>query len=241
VVVTSKHKDFLVQLRQAIGDCGWIRSKSSGFKTVGYDFCIKRKMFYEQLLALGLTPRKSLTLKPLKVLDERFQDFLRGVIDGDGNIRRWQHPTNGREQWAVRIYGASEPFIRWLQVTVERLWHVQGFVYQQKPKNEHHHTLYTLKYGKLAARVILAKCYIQGSLALKRKRVLAAACIAGSVGWAKSKTVLDRKLWKGWKYEHVWAGRVVNRTNPHVDPTSGFVKESGGLWAGVLEWKTVDA
>ena len=177
----------------------------------------------------------------LVVVTSKHQDFLRGVIDGDGNIRRWQHPTNGREQWAVRIYGASGAFIRWLQATVERLWRVRGFVYHQKPKNERHHTLYTLKYGKLAARVILAKCYAPGSFALERKRILATACLASSVGWSKSKTVLDRKLWKGWKYEHVWADRVAKCTNPNVDSTSGLVKESGGLWAGVLEWKTVDA
>ena len=199
---------------------------------MGYDFFIKRKALYEQLIALGLTPRKSLTLGSLEIPDHGFRDFLRGVIDGDGNIRRWIHPTNGREQWAVRIYGASESFICWLQATVERLWHVKGFVYHQEPKNERCHTLYTLKYGKLAARVILTKCYTQGSLALERKRVLAAACVAGSVGWSKSKTVLDRKLWKGWKYEHVWEDRVANLTNPNIDPTSGLVKEPGGYGPG---------
>lgn len=176
-----------------------------------------------------------MTIPALAVPDHGFADFLRGVIDGDGNIRRWQHPTNSREQWAVRIYGASEPFIRWLQVTMERLWSVKGFVHQREPEDERHHTLYTLKYGKLAARVILANCYVPGSLALERKRVLAVACITGSVGWSKSKTVLDRTLWKGWKYEHVWEDRVTNLTNPNVDPTSGLVKEPGGFWAGVSE------
>ena len=118
---------------------------------------------------------------------------------------------------------------------MERLWSVRGFVYYQQPKDERHHTLYTLKHGKLAARVILAKCYAPGSLALERKRVLAVACISGSVGWSKSKTVLDRKLWKAWRYEHVWENRVTNLTNPNVDPASGLVKEPDGLWAGVSE------
>ena len=235
VVVTAKDRKFLEQLQQALGGCGYIRKKVSGFGAVGYDLVIKRSALYDQLFALGITPRKSHTLGPLQVPGYWFREFLRGVIDGDGNIRRWQHPTNGREQWAVRIYGASEPFIRWLQATVERLWSVRGFVYSQQPKDERRHTLYTLKYGKLAARVILAKCYVPGSLALERKRVLAVACIGGSVGWSKSKTVLDRKLWKAWRYEHVWENRVTDLTNPNVDPTSGLVKEPDGLWAGVSE------
>lgn len=241
LTIAAKDADFLEAIRTAAGLSCRVTKVRGGFGFVGHRLQFSSRELWQRLQRVGLTPAKSLTLGPLSVPEQRFHDFFRGVIDGDGNIRRWQHPTNGREQWAVRIYGASEAFIRWLQATVERLWHVKGFVYQQKPKSERHHTLYTLKYGKLAARVILAKCYTSGSLVLQRKRVLAVACIAGSVGWAKSKTVQDRKSWKGWKYEHVWADRVANRTNPNVDPTSGLVKESGGLWAGVLEWKTVDA
>ena len=239
--MTSRDQPFLAKLRRAIGGCGWIRGKTSGFGTVGYDLFIKRKTLYDRLFAIGITPRKSLTLGPLDVPDHGFRDFLRGVIDGDGNIRRWQHPTNGREQWSVRVYGASNSFIRWLQATVERLWRVKGFVYHQRPKSERHHTIHTLKYGKLAARVILAKCYTPGSFALERKRLLAAVCLAGSVGWAKSKTVLDRDSWRGWKYQHVWERRTTNLNNPNVDSTSGLVKEPGGLWAGVSERQTIGA
>ena len=200
-----------------------------GYGHVAHRLQIGSRVLYDRLLAIGLTPRKSLTIQALAVPDHGFADFLRGVIDGDGNIRRWQHPTNGREQWALRIYGASEPFISWLQATVERLWCVRGLVHHRQPQDERHHTLHTLKYGKLAARVILAKCYAPGAFALKRKQVLAAACIGGSVGWSKSKTVLDRKSWKGWKYEHIWKHRATDLTNPNVDPTSGLVKEVGEL------------
>lgn len=240
VVVTSKDQAFLRQVREALG-VGWIRGKRSGYGAFGHDLLIKQKALYERLVAIGLTPRKSLTLKPLAVPDEWFHDFLRGVIDGDGNIRRWIHPTNGREQWTVRIYGASHAFIEWLRVTIERLWRVRGLIHSREPKNEHHHTLHTLKYGKLAARVILAKCYIPGSIALARKQVLADACTSGWVGWSKSKTVLDRELWKGWKYQHIWASGSTKRTNPNVDPASGVVKESSGSWAGVSERQTIGA
>lgn len=235
VIVTAKDRQFLDLLRDALGLRCCIGQVNNGRGLSAHRLQIGSKALYEKLLAVGLTPRKSLTIGPLAVPDQRFADFLRGVIDGDGNIRSWRHPTNGREQWAVRVYGASEPFIRWLQVSVERLWHVRGFVYHRHPKNKRHHTLYTLKYGKLAARAILTKCYTPGALALERKRTIAAACVAGSVGWAKSKTVLDRKLWRGWRYKHVWEGRRADTTNPNVDASSGLVKEPEGVWAGVVE------
>ncbi len=201
--ITLKEKDHLAKIHKAIGFRGCISKKLGSSGSAAYQLQIGSRVFQDELLAIGLTPRKSLTIGALAVPDAQFNNFLRGVIDGDGNIRRWYHPTNGREQWVVRIYGASEPFICWLQATVERLWCARGLVHHRQPVNERRHTLYTLKYGKLAARVILAKCYTPGSLALERKRGLAAACIDGSVGWAKSKTVLDRTSWKGWKYEHI--------------------------------------
>ncbi len=40
--------------------------------------------FYNFLLDIGVTPKKSLTLGKLSIPDEYFFDFLRGCFDGDG-------------------------------------------------------------------------------------------------------------------------------------------------------------
>ena len=232
VNITAKDGRYLADLRDALGvSCRVTRCYGSSGQAV-HRLQIGSRVLYARLLAIGLTPRKSLTIPALSVPDERFGDFLRGEIDGDGNIRRWRHPTNGREQWAIRIYGASEPFIRWLQATVERLWRVKGFVYHRKPQSEHHHVLHTLKYGKLAARVILEQCYYQGAFALARKRKLAEQCVAATVGWSKSKTVQDRTRWQYWKYVHVWTTKPVHppKTNDKSgDPTAGLVSDSNGM------------
>ncbi len=45
---------------------------------------------YQQLLSMGLTPKKSLTLESLAIPDLFFADFLRGNLDGDGNITTYQ-------------------------------------------------------------------------------------------------------------------------------------------------------
>lgn len=49
--------------------------------------CVSSGDFADQLLALGITPRKSLTmLWPTWVTEELLPHFVRGLIDGDGSI-----------------------------------------------------------------------------------------------------------------------------------------------------------
>ena len=83
-----------------------------------------------------------------------------------------------------------------------------------------------LKYGKLAAKIILAQCYYQDSLALERKRKLAMACIATTVGWSKSHTIKDSSRLEGWQYVHVFVHKRMTRIlGTDDDPTTGLVAE----------------
>ena len=177
-------------------------------------------------MVIGLTPRKSLTIGRLFVPESYFHDFLRGAIDGDGNIRRWRHPTNGREQWTVRLVGCSEPFLRWIQGQVRTLWQVEGRIHAEAPRTPARHTKYTLKFGKLAAKVILGECYYVGALALERKQRLALECAKVTVGWKKSKTVRDSARWAAWAYSHVFTANPRERAGDSTDPTAGLAKEN---------------
>src|SRR5437867_7554436 len=46
------------------------------------------------LAGAGLTPRKSLTLRGLRVPDDFFLDAVRGLLDGDGSIAHYVHQPN---------------------------------------------------------------------------------------------------------------------------------------------------
>jgi hypothetical protein len=70
--------------------------------------------FYRFLLTIGLMPNKSKILGSLKIPDKYFKDFLRGCIDGDGNIHCFKHPESQFPQLRVRIASASNPFLIWL-------------------------------------------------------------------------------------------------------------------------------
>ena len=245
VNITAKDHQYLFGLRNALGVSCRVTKCYGSSGQAAHRLQIGSRALYDHLLVLGLTPKKSLTIPALNVPDGWFRDFLRGVIDGDGNIRRWQHPTNDHEQWAVRICGASEPFIRWLEATTERLWNVNGSVHSRKPKNEQHHTLYTLRYGKLAAKVVLEQCYYHDAFALSRKQKLAEECISTTVGWSKSKTVRDQDRWQRWKYMHVWKTRPISPEgvdSQRADPAAGLVSDDGAVFSqpGWRNWRDAE-
>ena len=214
-------RQHLTQLRDALAIQNRVTRKENGSGGYAWHIQIGSRNLYEKLLCIGLTPRKSWTIGALKVPEHRFPDFLRGVIDGDGNIMSWNHPTNGREQWRIRIVGVSKPFLSWISETIERLWYIKGAIHKsQNPTRQF--PLYTLKYGKLSARVISSKCYYPRALSLERKRKLAERCFATPVGWTKSKTILHSGIWKNCKYVHAYGSKEVSRV---LDNADVFTKE----------------
>ena len=156
----------------------------------------------------------------------------------------WIHPTNGREQWVVRIFGSSKPFLFWLQETSKRLWLVGGALHEHVDSTGKRHPRYILKFGKIAAKVILAECCSRGALALRRKAAVAEQCIGSHVGWSKSKTVSDTSRWENWSYLHIFSrGSYRQQTHDeNIDPTAGLLGESIPRWrAGVMERQTLGA
>lgn len=190
LVVTSKDIDHLENIRKAFSlpkvgrkSSGTTKEKIYGvlqFGDVG---------FYRYLLSIGLSPNKSLTLKELSVPNKFFPDFLRGVIDGDGCIRKWIHPSNGRTQWEVKIVSGSPDFIDWLELQIENVYKVTGSLAVAPVSRIRKNPLFILKFGKMAAQKILS-CYTHSTLALARKSVLAQECLQTKAGWSKSLTVL---------------------------------------------------
>ncbi len=85
------------------------------------------KNFYEFLLDIGLTPHKSKTIGKLKIPKRYFVDFLRGCIDGDGNIGAFKHPESKNPQLRIRIFSASKIFLEWIKRTNESFW-VKGYL-----------------------------------------------------------------------------------------------------------------
>jgi len=186
--ITSKDHNFLTGLVKKLAIANKIGIKNRGTNKQAYRIQIANRNFYDFLLSIGLTQNKSLTLGALNVPCQFFVDFLRGLIDGDGSVRSWIHPTNLQEQWSLRIYSGSQTFLIWLQSKIEEYIGCRGRVHAEfKPR--WNSFVYTLKYGKIAAKKIFQGCYYRGAFGMDRKVKLAVSCLKTSSGWHRSKTV----------------------------------------------------
>lgn len=184
--ITSKDEDLLLSVKNGLFLKNKIGRKARGHEQEKKYFVLAfgDVNFYKFLQATGLSVKKSLTLGSLDIPDKYFRDFLRGVIDGDGSIEKWRHKSNGYEQWSLRIASAAPLFVEWLKDRIENFFLVKGRIhgyFRQGKKNK----IYTIKFGKLPAKIILAKCYYPSCISLERKNCLARECLKTENGLSK--------------------------------------------------------
>ncbi|MEK7192262.1 MAG: LAGLIDADG family homing endonuclease [Patescibacteria group bacterium] len=184
--ITSKDRSLLYDVRSSLFLNNKIGRKSNGSnkKKIYSVLQLGDKKFYDYLMDIGLTPKKSLTLKSIKVPNKYFIDFVRGVIDGNGNISRWVHATNKNVQWSLRIVSGSKTFLLWLKNSMEKTFEVSGKFYTQQYANKKN-PLHILKFGKFAAKFILKRCYYNKCLALNRKLKSSMKCLQSEDGLRK--------------------------------------------------------
>ena len=126
---TSKDLELVEHVRDCFGPRNRICTKGRGDGVRRYfRIQIGSVHLYQWLCSLGLTARKSLTLGPLDIPDEFFADFLRGHLDGDGNITSYYDSVfpNALRLY-VRFHSASRLHLDWLQTTISRLWSLKGY------------------------------------------------------------------------------------------------------------------
>lgn len=185
--ITSAERDYLELVKFLCLLPHKINRKYNGQGKPAYQIQIGSVSYFRFLSSIGLMPNKSKKLAVIDVPEEYFCEFLRGVIDGDGCIRRWIHTNNGKEQWSLRIYSGSLAFVEWLHQRIASQLGAMGRISREKTD------VYVLKFGKMAGIRICRKCYIESDsfLHLKRKYLLAHAMVTTKGGWSQSKTVVS--------------------------------------------------
>ncbi|MCK4462699.1 MAG: hypothetical protein KAU58_00115 [Candidatus Omnitrophica bacterium] len=105
-----------------------------------YIFIFGRRRLIEDLMILGMKPRKSLNLRFPEVPKEYLRDFIRGVFDGDGSVyfetRSPKHPL------VSSFVSGSKLFIYELERKLQELGMPRRNIYEQKGKN----VSYSFKY-----------------------------------------------------------------------------------------------
>src|SRR5258708_26648971 len=163
----------LLKLKNKIG------TKTNGIrKGVYYRIQLGNIVFYEWLLKIGLTPHKSLTLGGIDIDKQYFRDFVRGSLDGDGNITHYEdryntylNPDYIYERLIVRFFSGSKKHLLWLRDSISKCVNVQGAIITdlsgiKKGKNPN----YSLKFSTKEAKVVLNWIYYKENLPCLRRK-----------------------------------------------------------------------
>ena len=114
--ITSKDYEWLCKIRRAMES-----THKVGKKPRGYRLQIRNQQIYGDLIRLGLTSRKSKTLRFPPVSLSHLPDFVRGYFDGDGTVWFWQDPR-WRHAWQLKasFYSGSRIFLEELRSLLQR-------------------------------------------------------------------------------------------------------------------------
>jgi hypothetical protein len=167
--LTSKDREQLLNFSKCVGVNFKIGNKKNGNGDKCLRIQFKNRIFYNFLLSIGLTSRKSLTMGKLKIPDKYFFDFLRGCFDGDGCFYSYWDPRwRSSHMFYLEFISASKKHIDWLKEKLKNEIKVIGHVAVTTRKN----TYYQLKYAKKEALEVINKMYYTPRVVcLSRKRL----------------------------------------------------------------------
>jgi len=133
----------------------------------GYQLQIGSKAMFFDLLSLGMTPRKSLTLSFPDVPEKFFKNFVRGYFDGDGCVYFGKHFVKDRSKmrlvFQVRFTSGSKQFLATLHARLKNCGVRGGSTYEKNRGHElvfsHHDgvALFHILYDNALARPFLER------------------------------------------------------------------------------------
>lgn len=165
VEISSIDRSHLELIADAIGVNYYLRQVSK--KSACYEIVYCSKEMYNDLLALGGTPRKSRTARMPAVPDELLPHFIRGYIDGDGTLC-W----NG-DRPILQVYSASAQLLVEVGQVIEKATGIPS------PQLVANRDRYYIKWSTIRAKCLAAWLYIDNpGLALDRKAAIAADFLA---------------------------------------------------------------
>ena len=181
IIMRSSEPELLKTFKQCLNIDNKIGTTKNG-NIISYRVQFGSVQFYNWLIKIGLFPAKTYTIGEINVPDKYFKDFLKGHLDGDGNISTYQDKYNTFKNpkyiyirlW-VRFISASKKHMLWLQDSMKRNLDVVGSIHEAKPANpEKQVSIWVLKFGKKESNKLLSQLYYQNNLpSLARKRKIA--------------------------------------------------------------------
>jgi len=133
--ITDKNLLFAIRAAMRSNHKIAVRTKNPKHK-IGYRIQIGSIRMYDDLVTLGFTARKSLTLRMPTVPAEYLGDFVRGYFDGDGCIYFKKHQAKDRKNpryvFATRFTCGSRGFLTSLLRTLRSRGLRRGFILEKR-------------------------------------------------------------------------------------------------------------
>ena len=169
---TSKDLELVELFKECLDLSNKIGKKARGYEKEKKYYVVQfgDVLFYEFLMSIGLTPRKSLTLSSLSIPQEYFFDYLRGHFDGDGSFYSYFDPRWKSSFMFYTVFmSASLDHVDWLQKYIQKLLKIKGHITKSVGNS-----VYQLKYAKKESLQLLPKMYYDRQvphLSRKRKKI----------------------------------------------------------------------
>lgn len=168
--IACDDNDVIKKIKLAMEYEGPIHQKSRpSNKKISYSLRICDPIIFNDLLALNVTERKSLTLCPPENIPAVYlRHFIRGYFDGDGTVsmRNTRYPS----KLVAKFYTASFPMARFLHKEMDK---ALGNLYVSRigVRLAHQKTrYYTIEMGHKAAVKLFHFMYRDADIFLERKR-----------------------------------------------------------------------
>jgi intein-encoded DNA endonuclease-like protein len=108
------------------------KPKRERMRNVSYVLQFGSKVMYGDLLKLGLTPRKEMRMQLPSVPARFLPAFVRGYLDGDGNVAFAYYRKRGRTRKTrlcfVRFISGSREFLTALAERITQTWNIRGSI-----------------------------------------------------------------------------------------------------------------
>lgn len=177
--LTSKEREQLLNFSKCLGVNFNIGVKWANKGKQYFRIQFKNRFFYDFLLSLGLTPRKSLTMGKLSIPEKYFFDFLRGCFDGDGSsYSYWDPRWKSSFMFYIGFTSASKNFIDWIREEIRKRIGIAGHITKSTRKN----TCFQLKYAKKDGIKLVREMYRDKQctyLIRKKLKIDKVLCIVG--------------------------------------------------------------
>ena len=139
-------------------------------KTNSYRLIANSKKLCSKLMELGVTPNKSLTIEfPEFLPEEHLNHFVRGIIDGDGNIRYVDRERS--PYFEITIASGSKKFCEGLVNAIQKSTGIKANIRLAKQNT------YVIQYSCSRGEKLAKYIYSNANLYLKRKKEAYKICL----------------------------------------------------------------